>query len=98
MSATLRETVPGEFALSGPLRFETVPGVYAAARKPFAAHRQLVVDLAEVSACDSAALALVLEWVRMATARGAVLRYRNLPAALLAIASISDVDGLLPTA
>ena len=56
------------------------------------------IDLAGVTRCDSAAVALLLEWVRVAERRGARLAFRNLPASLAAIASISDVDQLLPRA
>jgi phospholipid transport system transporter-binding protein len=96
--AELRETGPGEFAVVGALGFATVPAVYAAAHKRFAAHRELTVDLAGVARCDSSALALLLEWRRLAVLRGATLRYRNLPAALVTIAAISDCDPLLPRA
>ena len=70
----------------------------AAGEKAFAPHAAIEVEMAGVTRCDSAAVALLLEWVRLTEARGARLAFRNLPTALAAIASISDVDGLLPRA
>ena len=54
--------------------------------------------MAGVTRCDSAAVALLLEWVRLAESRGARIAFRSLPRALEAIASISDVEDLLPRA
>ena len=78
--------------------FRTVTPLDRAARKPFAKLKDVEVDLAGVTRCDSAALALLLEWAGRAQRSGSVLRYRNLPAALLAIAAISEVEDLLPRA
>lgn len=88
----------GRFALSGELGYGTVSALLAAGSRAFAPHAAVEVDLASVTRCDSAGVALLLEWVRGAGARGARIAFRNLPAGLLAIASISDADELLPRA
>jgi len=88
----------GRFALAGELGFDTVTRLLAAGEKAFAPHPRIELDLAGVTRCDSAAVALLLEWVRMTEQRGGTLAYRNLPASLVAIASISDVEDLLPRA
>ena len=86
------------FALSGELGYDTVTRLLAEGERAFAPHARVVVDMAGVTRCDSAAVALLLEWVRGARQRGATLAFRNLPDSLHAIASISDVERLLPRA
>lgn len=85
----------GRFALSGDLVFETVPALLAAGDAAFGAVTQAEVDLAGVGRVDSAGLALLLEWTVAGRAAGRAVRYRNAPAALSALAGISEVEGLL---
>lgn len=94
----LRDLGDGRFALTGELGFDSVTALLAAGARAFAAHAAVEVDLAAVTRCDSAGVALLLEWVRGVGSRGARIAFRNLPAGLLAIASISDADDLLPRA
>jgi phospholipid transport system transporter-binding protein len=54
------------------------------------------VDLGEVREMDSAALALLLAWLRDAKSRGRDLAFTNLPASLTTIARLYGVDNLLP--
>jgi len=96
--ATLTERAAGRYALEGELGFRTVTRLDREARRAFADQRELEVDLAGVTRCDSAALALLLEWVGRAHRAGVALRFRNLPSALLSIAAISEVEDLLPRA
>lgn len=86
----------GRFALAGELGFDTVARLLESGRRAFAPHPAVEVDMAGVTRCDSAAVALLLEWVRIAESRGARIAFRNLPRSLHAIASISDVEELLP--
>lgn len=88
----------GRFALAGELGYDTVTRLLAAGEQAFAPHPKVEVDMAGVTRCDSAAVALLLEWVRGARQRGATLAFRNLPPSLHAIATISDVEQLLPRA
>jgi phospholipid transport system transporter-binding protein len=53
------------------------------------------VDCSGISASDSAGLTVLLDWLALAKRDGRSLRYVNLPDDLLAIAKISEVDGLL---
>ena len=54
------------------------------------------VDLGEVTELDSAALALLLTWLREAKAKNRELAFANLPDSLQTIARLYGVDGLLP--
>ena len=88
----------GRFAVEGELLFRTVTALDRVARKAFTGNSAVEVDLAGVTRCDSAALALLLEWAGRAQRGGTTLRYRSLPSALLTIAAISEVEELLPRA
>ena len=57
--------------------------------------RACEVDCSGITASDSAGLTVMLDWLAFAKRDGRSLRFVNLPAGLLAIARISDVDGLL---
>jgi phospholipid transport system transporter-binding protein len=55
----------------------------------------LVIDCAGVSRADSAGLAVLLDWLGWARRKSRTIRPENLPQSLVAIAKISEVDGLL---
>jgi|CXWL01.1.fsa_nt_gi phospholipid transport system transporter-binding protein len=56
----------------------------------------LVIDLAKVETVDSAAVGLLLAWLRQAQERGVTLSYTNLPANLTSLAQMYGVAELLP--
>lgn len=56
---------------------------------------RIVVDCAGVVRADSAGLAVLLDWLAWGRRRSRVLSLENLPASLVAIARISEVDGVL---
>jgi phospholipid transport system transporter-binding protein len=82
----------------GNLSYETIPGVLAETAQ-FAARNDLPptihIDFSKVTGVDSAAVALLLEWRRMALARGKTLVFENLPANLLALAELYGVAELI---
>ena len=87
--------------IEGALSFETVPAVLAqsmeyAARPDVPAH--LTLDFARVTTVDSSAVALLLEWLRQARARGKTLTFVNLPPTLLALARLYGVSELIQPA
>ena len=57
--------------------------------------RACEVDCSDITASDSAGLTVMLDWLALAKRDGRSLRFVNLPAGLLAIAQISDVEALL---
>jgi phospholipid transport system transporter-binding protein len=57
--------------------------------------RACEVDCSGITVSDSAGLTVLLDWLALAKRDGRSLRYLNLPGDLLAIARISEVDGLL---
>ena len=85
-------------ALEGPLSFETIPAVLAQSAD-YAARGdlpdRLTIDFAKVGAVDSSAVALLLEWRRQAARRGKKLVFVNLPANLVALATLYGVEDLI---
>ena len=57
--------------------------------------RACEVDCSGIGVSDSAGLTVLLDWLALAKRDGRSLRYVNLPEGLLALARISEVDGLL---
>jgi phospholipid transport system transporter-binding protein len=55
----------------------------------------LVVDLEKVEAVDSAAVSLLLSWLRRAQSGGVKISFANAPANLLSLAHLYDVAELL---
>ncbi len=56
---------------------------------------RIVVDCSGVTRADSAGLAVLLDWLAWGRRRSRPVSLQNLPASLVAIARISEVDGLL---
>lgn len=95
MSSAPRDEV---LALDGALSFETLPDVLRAseeyATRPDLPDR-LTIDFAGIDAIDSSAVALLLEWRRQAGRRGKKLEFVNLPANLVALATLYGVEELI---
>ena len=83
------------FAPAGELTMVSAPAVLEDGRR-LARAGDMVVDFAGVTVADSAALALLLDWMRCARAAGNRLAVRGLPAAMASLAALSDIDALLP--
>jgi phospholipid transport system transporter-binding protein len=94
VGASLVAVGAGRFALSGPVGFRTARDLLATGAC-LNAGGSVVVDLAGVTAGDSAGLALLLCWLAEARAAGRSLRFENLPGPLRALARISDVESVL---
>ena len=82
-------------AASGELGFATAATALQAGLALIGRGQDWTIDLAGVSAGDSAGLAVLVEWISAARAQGGTLRYAGVPAQILAIARISDLDRLL---
>ena len=88
----------GLIRVRGDMVFSTAGSLLEQGDALIAGEGPLVVDLSGVRKCDSAALALLLEWLERARRRGTDIRYRHLPDALRGIARLSNVEALLPLA
>jgi phospholipid transport system transporter-binding protein len=88
---------PGLFEARGVLTFASAHHAWEAGREALQADpaRAVEVDCAGVTAADSAGLVVLLDWLTAAASAGRTLTYRRLPASVLSLAAISDLDGLL---
>jgi phospholipid transport system transporter-binding protein len=91
----IEEAGPGRLAASGELDFATATAALGSGLDLLAAGEDWTIDLSGVTAGDSAGLAVLIEWLSAVRARGARLRYVGVPAQILAIARISDLEDLL---
>ncbi|HZZ94654.1 MAG TPA: STAS domain-containing protein [Usitatibacter sp.] len=84
--------------LTGALSFETLPAVLERTAQ-FAARPdvpdRLTIDFADVGTVDSSAVALLLEWRRLAAGLRKRLAFVNLPPNLLALANLYGVADLI---
>lgn len=94
-TAKLVSLEAGRYSVNGELSFATVTDLLLQSRSLFAGESSIEVDLTGVTHVDSAGLSLLIEWLRQAHLQGRQLRYVALPAQLNALASISEVEGLL---
>ena len=92
---TIEDHGDGRFSVSGELTFDTAEKILKASETMFDDHTQLEVDLAEVTASDSAGLALLLEWVTWANHSVREIRFTGMPEKILAIARTTEVESLL---
>ena len=56
---------------------------------------RIVIDFGGVTHADSAGLAVLLDWLAWGRRKSRAITLENLPASLVAVAKISEVDGLL---
>jgi phospholipid transport system transporter-binding protein len=94
-AAKLEAQAAGHYRVTGELSFATVTPLLLQSRSLFAGQSSIEVDLSGVTHADSAGLSLLIEWLRQAKLNGSQLHYLALPTQLSALASISEVDGLL---
>lgn len=98
--AKFEKAADNVFRINGALTIETAPGLMRQATEVLrgvANGATVEMNLSGVDACDSAAVAVLLEWRREAGRRNWELKFSGLPERLLSIARISDVDDLILT-
>jgi phospholipid transport system transporter-binding protein len=88
----------GRFRVSGVLDAKTTPALLVASYQSFPKEKSIEVDFARVSESDSAGMALLIEWMRIARRQQQKLRFSNIPHQIAALARISEVEDLLATA
>ncbi|MES9903204.1 MAG: STAS domain-containing protein [Sedimenticola sp.] len=83
--------------VDGDLIFSTVTGLLQRAEECLSGRQTLIFDFAAVRNSDSSALALLLELLDRSRSGGVTVTFRNIPASLLDIARLSNVESLLTT-
>lgn len=97
---SISESSPGRVSVAGELTFATAREARQLGVLVFEASTadRLVVDCAGVTRADSAGLAVLLDWLSWGRRRARAVLLENLPPTLIAIARISELDGLLTAA
>jgi phospholipid transport system transporter-binding protein len=88
-------TEDNRLQVSGELSFKNVPELILMSQDYFNNSDGLDVDLADVSRADSAGVALLIEWQRLAQMQKKSISFFNVPSQMMAIARLSGVDELL---
>jgi phospholipid transport system transporter-binding protein len=91
------EPTPGRVVVTGELTFATAREARHSGLLVLEGSRaeKLVIDCSGVTRADSAGLAVLLDWLAWGRRKSRGLVLENLPASLVAIAKISEVDELL---
>ena len=91
-----------QYSISGTLDFSTVPGLMQSVKDYFKPHRtsaasqaaaeKITIDLSQITECNSAGLALLLEIVKHASLYNIKLHFENLPVTLMTIARAYGIE------
>ena len=93
---TFEVAAEGTVRLSGDLTFESVPMLYNEMERHLPATGPVTtIDLSNVTAADSAGLALLLEWQSRQRQRGRELTMLGAPSNLLRLAGLCEAVELL---
>jgi phospholipid transport system transporter-binding protein len=95
VDAVLEAAGEGRWKLSGDLGFGTVSRLLKVSRGNFSGAEAIEVDLAGVTRADSAGLALLVEWLRVAEQTGRPMSFVNMPAQMQSIARICGLEEIL---
>ncbi len=104
--AEITQQNPQKYLISGTVDFSTVPYLMQCAQSFFKAHKKLLpgkstteknaatitADLSQVTGCNSAGLALLLEMIKQARLNNIELHFEKLPDTLLTIAKAYGVE------
>jgi phospholipid transport system transporter-binding protein len=93
--AEFRVVGEGRYQVTGRMTFQTAGSLWEQSKRELNGQGVLTIDFGEVTQVDSAGLSLLLEWISSARQQGLTLRFTQLPAKLLALARISEVENLL---
>ena len=96
----ISEPSPGRVTVTGELTFASARDARQLGVLVLESSRadRLVIDCAGVTRADSAGLAVLLDWLAWGRKKSRTISLENMPPSLVAIAKISEVDGLLAAA
>ena len=93
-SATIR-FVDQRFLIAGKLHFANVMSIYAESLPHLLTAREVEFDFSQVSACDSAGLALIIEWIKFTRQKNIKIALKHLSGEVMALARASSLDKIL---
>jgi phospholipid transport system transporter-binding protein len=91
----LESGAPGSLRLRGELGFDNAGAILQQSLGAFAGQARVEVDLSGLAQVDSAGLALLLEWLRLARAEGRTVSFAMPSERLRALARLSGVEEML---
>jgi len=96
-SISISEPSTGRIVVTGELTFATARNARQIGVTVLdgSSAQSIVVDCQGITRADSAGLAVLLDWLAWSRRKSRAMKLENLPASLVAIARISEVDGLL---
>lgn len=83
--------------ISGEITFSTVPRWRCSGYKHISSNDHPVIEFANITRCDSSAVALLLAWLRDAKEKGKVVHFAHLPQQLMDVAEVYGVLKAVPT-
>ena len=83
-------------SIEGDMNFSSVEQLLKGSITYFVAGSELLFDLGKVQHADSAGVALLVEWLRLAKEKQIRVQFRNIPPQMLAIIEVSDLQRRLP--
>ena len=93
--AQLQRRDARSYGVRGPMTFDFVTDLWRQSAEMFADQSVVQIDLAEVTHTDSAGLALLVEWLREASRRGARVEFLHLPQQMLALVGAANLEQVL---
>jgi len=93
--ATITRRDTRSYGVRGAMTFESVAQLWRQSVEIFPDEAVFQIDLAQVTRTDSAGLALLVEWLREGSRRGARIEFLNLPAQMLMLAGAANFEKVL---
>ncbi|SJM91529.1 Anti-sigma-factor antagonist [Crenothrix polyspora] len=82
----------GQFSVAGQMTFAAISAQISTVCAFLTSAKQITIDLAQVTAADSAGLALLIEWKKIARNHKCQLVLKNIPEQLRMLAGLSGFD------
>lgn len=82
--------------VTGDLNFKTVLGLWSQSLSLISQCQQLDFDLSNVMTSNSAGLALIIEWIKLAKRTGKAISFHDIPPQLISIAAVSGFGAIIP--
>lgn len=83
------------YGVSGAINFASVSNLYQQGKLLIESNPRVLLDFRRVTGVDSSAIALLINWVRLAKQQQASVLFLNLPTALVEMACVCDVMAFL---
>lgn len=96
-AASVERDGPSRLRLRGPVTFATAAQVWSRGERELAAceGQAIEIDCSGIESADSAALAVLVEWLAWGQRHGRSLQLQAVPPTLLEIARISELEDLI---